>query len=519
MADIARQLFGEWVVGCWVTADGFKPNVVGRNMVGNVAGLLFETQHLLAAEESGSQVPVAKKRLPSSQRTAKGLFIFGKQNGEIVLDGPGAVEKTVGEVLSSVASDDMVRFDLINYAITNRVMLMDSWESVVGRHAFFRSMGFGRLELGRTRFGRYVVDRLVGLTGRRLRSADVVDWQRTDDEQPDDTIKRLAAQMRYQAAERAGLHEFDITTDDQHDQILDALRPDAIDGHSTQAADASGGSGKIDDTEMMARLKTWVEDRTKKDAGVWQGQLLDNIGAWVAEVERRFVNTVVWLVANYGVPVTTRVLALIKDDLKEAATQLQNDAKSVSSQLAPDTVVGHVRQTLGDFSGVLSTDLRAKAAKKASKILAGRFEGWAREAAADACEAAAEYLVEPVRRSLSQLEGQLTDVDGEWERVLGVLPWEGGSAGYQPNPYEVVIEIQPCPRPPPPTIDVAITTSGLFESSSILVSRRRCSSNAAVNSPTRFMDFWAKSDEYASVRASSILLRPPNANSPPTARH
>jgi hypothetical protein len=434
VASTARGLFGDWVSAFMVAPEGFNLDVVGRSAPANAWGLVSELQYLISAGEH-DHVPVAGERL-SNAATARGLFVLGRANENIRLSGDASVEKVIGETLASVVTTDDVILDLINYSITNSVTSTDNLD--LGESGGFRSMGFGRLELGRERFGRYMTDRLTGMVGERLSSLHVPRRKSEDgtEERHVDAVENVASSLRYHVAESAGLYELDDEVG-KHDQILDALAPAPFDSWSVGRLMESLAPGDVRVADLVHQLKEWGRGRQTNDMSVWRDQLSSNIQSWTREVETKLFNATVKLIAEHGLPVAVATLRLVREDLVTAQGQLARDAATKSS-LQLNAQIGEV--VPAGSGGIATEDQRSKLAKITSGFLRTNFDALALRAAADACDQVSENLVAPLQQALEIATRRLRDTQGAWARQLELLPIDGGAQAYRPASYEVVIE-------------------------------------------------------------------------------
>ena len=434
VASIARELFGDWVSAYMVAPEGFDLDSVGGAAPANAWALVSELQYLLAAG-ANDHVPVAGERLlyPS---TARALFVLGRQSNNVNLTGDGAVEKVIGETLASVVTRDEIFTNLVSYAITNELKI-DTLD--LGKSGGFRSMGFGRLELGRDRFGRYMTDRLTGLVGERLSSLHVPRRINEDGtkERHVDAVKNVASSLRYSVAEQAGLFELDDATG-QHDQILDALAPAPFNLWSPGRFLESLTSGDLKVSDLKHQLNGWARGRYRNDMSEWRDQLSANIESWTTDVEDRLFHATVKMIAEHGLPVAIATLGLIREDLSTAKAQLENYAKTKST-LELGGQMGEV--VPAGVEGIATEDQRSRLAKVTSEYLITRFRALALGAAADACDEVSNNLVAPLEQALKDANKHHFGVSDEgWPAQLELLPIDGGSQAYRPAGFEVVIE-------------------------------------------------------------------------------
>ena len=434
VASIARGLFGPFVSAFMVAPEGFDLDQVGRPAPANAWGLVSELQYLVAAGD-GDHVPVASERL-SNPQTARGVYVLGRANSDIRLTGNAAVEKVIGEGLASAVTNDQALHDVVNYAINHPIAPADTLN--IGQSAIFRSMGFGRLELGRERFGRYAVDRLTGLIGERISSLHVTRATREDgtEERHVDAIANLASSLRYLVAEQSGLHELDDEIG-SHDQILDALTPKPFDSWSPGRLLESLTPGDVQVADLIHQLKEWGRGRSRNDRSQWNELLEENIRSWTHDVEGRLFDATVKMIAAHGLPVAVATLGLIREDLATARGQLQRDAKT-KSNLQLNAQIGEVVPAGGE--GIATKDQKSRLAKITSGYLRTRFDALALEAAADACAQVSQHLVVPLQQALEAASKHVRDIEGDWTRQLEMLPANGGAQAYRPASYEVVIE-------------------------------------------------------------------------------
>ena len=434
VASIARSLFGDWVSAFLVAPEGFNLDVVGRSAPANAWALVSELQYLVSAGDH-DHVPVANERL-TTPATARGLFVLGRANQNIQLSGDAAVEKVIGETLASVVTRDSVLIDLVNFSITNSVTQTDNLD--LGESGSFRSMGFGRLELGRDRFGRYATDRLTGLVGERLSSLHVPRRKSEDgtEERHVDAVENIASLLRYSVAEQAGLHELDDEIG-PHDQILNALAPRPFESWSVGRLMEKLTPGDVKIADLIHQLREWGRGRERNDRLVWREQLSENIESWTRSVEKGLFEATVQVIAKHGLPVATATLKLIREDLDTARGQLQRDARTKASvKLTPQ--FGEVVPASGE--GIATKDQRSKLAQITSRHLSTKFDALAYEAAADACAQVSENLVAPLLQALEATTRRVRDTQGDWVHQLRLLPVDGGVQAYRPDSYEVVIE-------------------------------------------------------------------------------
>ena len=434
VASISRDLFGNFVSAFMVAPEGFDLAKVGQAAPANAWGLVSELQYLVAAGD-GDHVPVAGERL-SAPKTARGVYVLGRANADIRLTGNAAVEKVIGEGLASIVTTDEALHKVVNFAINHPVAKPDKLD--LGESATFRSMGFGRLELGRDRFGRYVEDRLTGLIGERLSSLHVPRQTYADgtEERLVDAIDSRASSLRYVVAEQAGLHELDDEIG-KNDQILNALAPKPFNSWSPGHLLQSLPSGDVKLADLIHQLKAWGQGRSRNDRSQWNEQLDENIQSWTRDVERRLFDATVGMIAEHGLPVAVATLGLIGEDLETAKGQLKSEANT-KSELDLNGQIGEV--VPAGLDGIATDDQRSRLAKITSGHLTTEFRALALEAAADACEQVSQHLVRPLRQALNDASKRVRDIDGEWTRQLAVLPTHGGVQAYSPDSFEVVIE-------------------------------------------------------------------------------
>ena len=445
VASNARALFGQWVSSFMVAPEGFNLSLIGNSAPANAWGLVSELQYLLAAGDADHDYEVASKRLPnpgaatdSAMATARGIFVLGRSNQRVRLDGEAAVEKVIGEALASSVTSDAALVNLINFGLTNRTPEAQEDSLGIGTSCGFRSMGFGRLELGRARFSRYMSDRLTGLVGQRLASLDLPRNISEDGnkERLLDAVSRVADSLRYTAAGEAGLRELD-TSSGKYDQILDALRPAPSPQWQARYAMQAVGEGNVQIDACRERMKQWARDLVRRDRSQWTQALDDNIQTWRTTVQAGLIRSVTDVIGNYGLPVAAATLDRISDDLRGASDQLRRDS-STRKSLKIDAMFGEV--VPASYTGVVTDDQRSLLSKTVSDFIMQLFEGQTLEAAADACEEVSANLVNPLRRIVASEADRVEDSRGEWQHQLEVLPIDGNPAAYEPRPYEVVIE-------------------------------------------------------------------------------
>ncbi len=445
VASNARALFGAWVAGFMVAPEGFDLDEIGTFAPANTWGLMSELQYLIAAADGDHDVEVAAARFPrpgtapdSAMATARGLYVLGRSNQQVTLGGEAAVEKVIAETLASIVTSDAALNAIIRFGLVNRTPEAQTDKLGFGPSCGFRSLGFGRLELGRGRFSRYLHDRLTGLVGRRIASLDL-HRQTTDDgtrEQLADAIARVAKEIRYTVAADAGLRELDTATA-SFDQVLDALRPDQSPHWSGTEAEAAAGHDDVAIGTYKERLVQWARERFHQDRPTWHQQLNDRVRAWQARVQPALLHAVGDVVGRHGLPVAAEVLALVHADLLAAAEQLRRDARTLRD-LDPQALLGEVVPP--SYTGMVTAEQRTELAGTMSEFLRRRFEGLARDAAADACHEAATHLVRPCQQALERAIEEIRDPRGEWHRDLELLPTDGDPAAYRARPYEILID-------------------------------------------------------------------------------
>ena len=248
-------------------------------------------------------------------------FLIGSSNGRISYGDPGEVYATVAGSLTTWVLDPDVSASVESFTFGN--WGEKSAHSKLGLHGGvgtrmpLSALGFGRVGLGRGRFGVYAQERLARAAIERIltqhHTQEVRDGSQTDAEAAAQRVEQDGYRLVIDTLQRCGLDEYSETDVDapsavDSNQVLDAIRD------SAEMADTLGRireqvvRGVNDPREMVAQLENAVGDLFEGIPQFFLQRHRSRALQWSAEVQQRVLSETVRLIANEGLPVATLVL-------------------------------------------------------------------------------------------------------------------------------------------------------------------------------------------------------------------
>ncbi|MCC6375796.1 MAG: hypothetical protein IT191_02120 [Microbacteriaceae bacterium] len=270
-------------------------------------------------------------------------FIVGRQNSSVAFDGQTEVYLAVAASVTAWMMDDKIQNDIDSYAAGNLAAgasanvlpdlsgLMRQGEDKPP----FKSLGFGRVTLGRDRFVDYASERLTRAMLDRMLYAH-------SEEDPQFEQRTEEAWIEYRKKESFDRFikdaRLDEETEDRND-IIDAL----------QKAEHRTAFLREFRKEAVSRLDGGFNKQGGLPAGDWQHRLLTTrndllpafmdkvknalkptLSDWIVRAPDHLIDTVHLEIARNGIPVTVSLLLELSNSLRRAESELLAEAQKRS---------------------------------------------------------------------------------------------------------------------------------------------------------------------------------------------
>ncbi len=441
IADMLRAEGEQWLdnsFGILYAADVFQSLAAGARagVHPNSAAALAE---LLGGVYAGGRVSVAGEEREISRSGPAFSFLVGHANTSGVVFGDQTdVYRVMGRCLSAVMTDPQVQEDFVVYTAAN-------WQSSAGTYGdrggpmhmlmeppyvgTLQGLGYAEVDLGVDRFKQYSERRIVRdavdtlVNGHRLATEGL---DRYEGLTPDVIAQELAADRL-----TGYLKNVEITERGQ-DQVVDAIalplrERQVITGGLAEkvyqgAVENVGAKGRID--EWLTAIVEEAELLAPGENERYDTRIRERARVWTKEVTGRLLRETGSIASGYGLPVVAELLELVRDEIRAACDDLENER--IEFESFSSHVRSNVQSAFGELSGQLGSEheaVRMAAAQAVDTLVFQRMEEKSRFIARalllDFDESVVMPLMESVRLALGDLQRKLDPADVEAAPVDG----------------------------------------------------------------------------------------------------
>lgn len=387
------------------------------------------------------------------------VFLVGKSSSGLTLESADAVYSVVGHSLAAVALGADLANDLSAYVKTNLNARATGMNDLLGLSptrsrdlGLFNALGFGRLALGRDHLARYSTDRLLRRAVTRLLERHLAARRPGDGKTPDDLLNEAVEEALDGFIDDIGLDE----TGPGNDDVLNAISPmEAMEkDFDTFRQTVASEIGKLDDGKWIKSAEARAEavqrvrqEQIERDGipNTAQEWFKKSVASWSRASAEQVRTTVITAVAEYGFPVTIRLLdELIAHSVRGVAELRGPDHAKASAKYSSQIhVLG--AGLAGEAQRFRSSDTAfvQRIADQAKQTLRSSVYVQTLSDTADVFEDLIENLLKPWRNALLNAEELLrarcAKVNGA--SPLDRLPGDQGVPKYlQPSPVEMLLD-------------------------------------------------------------------------------
>jgi Tubulin like len=436
------------------TADIFSklPSDKRVQIAANTMGAVSE---LISAHQAEGPLNIAEKRLLSraglshdvlNQRVANVNFFISRQSmSDLNYSTSNEVYQVVARALTAFSMNEQLRDELHNRVRPNNLPLpgtLSVLHSGEPRQAA-SSFGYAVVGTGGQAFASYTAERVASQAVKML-TQDETEAANRKSVNRDDFLRRAR-----QFAEAAGILELDGDDARPHDQILDALRGlEDFDGQAKSVADRVASEWSAT-TRKPADMASGLYNAFKSE----QGRLVDEIGPKIAnnaklfgnKIQARLFEATLRFIASDGIYSVIEFLGQCEDDLREAAGQLETQAKSLGNQLRDE--IQAKLQALSGTSGASSVSggqnpLVREVLERFHNLIAARSQRAIEDMAAEVAKDIAENLLSPLADSLRRAAKELRNSLNDPKTQDFVNSWSRGEVAphLMPTPNEIFLQ-------------------------------------------------------------------------------
>lgn len=443
VADMLRAEGEQWLdnsFGILYAADVFQSLAAGARagVHPNSAAALAE---LLSGVYAGGSVSVAGEEREISRSGPAFSFLVGHANTSGVVFGDQTdVYRVMARCLSAVMTDSQVQDDFVVYTAAN-------WQSSAGTYGdaggplhmlmeppyvgTLQGLGYAEVDLGVDRFKQYAERRIVRdavetlVNGHRLATEGV---ERYEGLTPDVIAQDLAADRLTGFLNNVQINE----RGKENNQVLDAI---ALPLRERQVITGTLAEqvyqGAIENVGAKGRIDSWltavVEEAELLAPGEnerYDTRLRERARLWTRDVTERLVDQTGEIAAEFGLLVTADLLELVRDEIRSACDDLEQERIEFESFSAH--VRSNVQAAFGELTGQVGSEHEAvslAAAHAVDTLVFQRMEEKSRFIARalllDFEQAVVMPLAEAVRSALGELQRRLDPADVESAPVDG----------------------------------------------------------------------------------------------------
>lgn len=442
VADMLRAEGEQWLdnsFGILYAADVFQSLSSGARagVHPNSAAALAE---LLSGVYAGGRVAVAGEEREISRSGPAFSFLVGHANTSGVVFGDQTdVYRVMGRCLSAVMTDPKVQDDFVVYTAAN-------WQNSAGtygdqggpRHMLMeppyvgtlQGLGYAEVDLGVDRFKSYSERRIVRdavdtlVNGHRLAAEGL---ERYEGLTPDVIAQELAADRLTGFLNNVGINERGQEHQvveaialplRERQMITGALAEDVLRG----AMENVGSKGRIDD--WLTAVVEEAELRAPGENERYDTRLRERARSWTRDVTDRLLRETGIIAAEYGLPVVAELLALARDEIRNACDDLEQERVEFESFSAH--VRSNTQAAFGELSGQIGSEhetVKVASAYAVDTLVFQRMEEKSRFIARalllDFDESVVMPLAEAVRAGYGDLQRKLDPADVEAAPVDG----------------------------------------------------------------------------------------------------
>ncbi|HEX2577108.1 MAG TPA: tubulin-like doman-containing protein [Aquihabitans sp.] len=463
VADIIRAeggVAGDDTMAVLYTSDVFRDVQGVEGVHGNSLAAIAELLAGYWGQDSRDMRILQKQGVTGTEVTRGGPaypFLVGAANtAGVSLKNQVEVYRAIGEGLAMVVVAGKVQEDFANFLAANWTMQANGNEDSLGltpranRYGAASSLGYARLGLGRDRFRDYAIRRLARDAAEFLNEGYIAAAQAN---WPDQQLTPVEARERtVEFHSEAFLNALQLNernhADAENNQIIDAIRPDALAGEWQQVV---ATVLNLLETLPAADISVWLK-RIADHSEALHGPYLNDVRValaasatrWADEVPEVIVSEVARYVAAHGVPVT---VGLIENTIREVRA-VANDLYSEAASLRVEG--GNWMGRIGTFAPT-GTNLQASYPQMPD-IVREATSPWYYEGEAMVRGKAAELMLELADAILTPLLGTLKAAQRKLESGLAprpdgrpsdVLGWPRGEevpASFLPSKVELLLD-------------------------------------------------------------------------------
>jgi hypothetical protein len=263
------------------------------------------------------------------RRTARANLIIGSRNASMSYSTSHEVYQSIAKALAQYVVDSEIRGRSERYTV-NQMGKTATNEFRITNLAGERpctSFGYANVSLGASLFAEYAQERLAKLAMERLLRGHR-EWADPAAPKRDEAlIKEVVERETPGFIERCGLYEFSTS----HNEVLDALRDE--DGVKRQIDQQIGGAqrdleGRSDEQSPRNWLASLTATFDEVDGRVMQelqSERLQTTAGWSIDIQERVLREISDALAQFGFPVTNRLVEQLVRQLDAAAGELERD--------------------------------------------------------------------------------------------------------------------------------------------------------------------------------------------------
>lgn len=361
---------------------------------------------------------------PAQRGGPRSVYLVGRSGESVSLADADEVYAVVGRSFAEVAIDPSLSNALDAYGAANAAARATGTPDLLNLSTrqstdlgSFGALGFGRVTLGREFFERYAAERLMRMVSLRLLDQHLTRHY-TGDGKTDDQVLAEAVREAWPGFLAAtGLSE----VGPQNNDILQALSPLTALGGELGTFEA-----KVASECRAGATKGWVsvvDARAEASSAITRHFALDDkksmrsaadtlvrrtLEDWARTAANSLRTAVVESVAEYGLPVTQRLLERLADDLSQAANEVGGKelaAKRETATLMLESVrtgkPGEERRVKADDAWVTQLGSHAR------QTLAATVDAWTLEFVARVLTDLRDNLVAPWKLAIEDADATL----------------------------------------------------------------------------------------------------------------
>lgn len=282
-------------------------------------------------------------------------FLIGQSNGRVRFGSQNDVYRASGRALSAWITSEKLQSTMSNY-------LAGNWTSSAGaadnipfkeqsraetQEAPFQAMGFGRVSLGRDRFGQYSSELLARRTVSRLLEGHMEGVPANDRRSPDRILSEAIELEWENFLARSGL-DFgrEILGQSGSKRVIDSLRSEDLPRKHVQELtssiqrqldqDARGATLTL--TQIEAHVLDQLRSTGVSARWAYQAAAESEVQAWIVQAQENLLRLSLATAANQGLPVTIGLLQRLSDHMttsRAAVTGIADARRRISIAAGP----------------------------------------------------------------------------------------------------------------------------------------------------------------------------------------